>query len=89
METTSDIDITDQDMMAFARAIALPRRKPGEMTVKIFAETAGVTRRWALETLTKMESMGLVRSKWVYENQRKAKAFVPIEGTWKDLIEKV
>jgi len=86
VETTDDIDITEEDMLEFARSIALPRRKPGELTSQTLADISGITKRWALDKLTKLEKEGLVRSKWIYENQKKVKAFVPIKGSWKDLL---
>jgi hypothetical protein len=84
--TTDDINITEEDMLEFAESIALPRRKPGELTSQILANTAGISKRWASDRLNRLERDGLVHSKWIYENQRKVKAFVPIKGSWKDLL---
>lgn len=85
-EITSDIDITEDEMLKFARTLALQPRKPGEMTAQILADATGRTKRWALDRMDKFEKLGLVTHKWIIENERRTKAYIPVSGKWSDLL---
>lgn len=89
-ETTNEIEITEEEMMAVARAMAHQTREPGEMTAAILSRQSGMTRELALIRLNHLYEDGLLEKREVVDSKHRCHAYKPTPGhTWAEILEEV
>lgn len=87
-QETTDIDITEEEMMLEAVQIMKPKvRKPGQLTVSIFCEKTGLSRRGAMGKLDAFVNDGVLSKSTVFEDGHQINVYEPnVDGGWKDVI---